>query len=108
MVMKDFENYEEMFGDMPMIVTEWGVLRDKIVNMSYAEALISSDMFLALVEGQQRGIVHQAALHTPALRLLYRPDGDDLGMTPLGAIYEKIFEVFNRARTGSKKSILLD
>jgi len=55
------EQYETYF-DKPVLCTEWGILSENAPS-NFIQALAVADMFLAFVEGSEKGVVQQAGIH---------------------------------------------
>jgi len=91
-----FEAYKNLFGDTPLLMTEWNVLSDD-TPLNFIQTLSVADMFLAI---EQEEVVKQAGIH-----MLFKSDeyhestltyniNSQMVLTANGAVYAKLFDVF--------------
>lgn len=93
------EKYDQLFPNTPLLCTEWGVLSENSPS-NFLQALATADIFLALLEENDRGIVQQMGLH-----MLYHSDrysestcyfreNGKMKRTKIGVVYEKLVNFF--------------
>ncbi|WP_430816511.1 hypothetical protein [Carboxylicivirga sp. RSCT41] len=88
--------YKELFGNKPLLMSEWNVLSDG-TPVNFIQTLSVTDMFLAI---EQEELVRQAGIH-----MLFKNDAyhestltyninTEMVLTANGVVYAKLFDVF--------------
>lgn len=111
--MKRFTDYNQMFPNKPLLLTEWGITGN--VNEPYfLQTLGIADTFLAIEKANQMNIVKQAGIHmlyknnqNDTATLLYFNNGNVM-LTSKGKLYSKLFEVFKNAEVFNAETISAD
>ncbi len=61
-ILNYFDEYEAVFGQKPLLLTEWAILSHELPP-NFIQALGTADIFMAILQGADRGLVDQASIH---------------------------------------------
>ncbi len=101
-----FKAYKSLFGNKPLLMTEWNVLSDD-TPMNFIQTLSITDLFLAI---EQEEVVKQAGIHMLFKNEHYHEStltyniGSQMVLTANGAVYSKLFDVFKNRQVYSALS----
>jgi hypothetical protein len=95
---KRLAEYKEIYGDKPLILTEWGVLGEGKLLRNHMTALGTADMFFHIIEKSENGPVKNACLHvfSDGYMGLYDCDSKDgkVYKRGYGVMYEFLTKAF--------------
>ena len=101
--MNRFNQYNTLFPNKPLLLTEWGITTETDPPY-FIQTLGLADAFLAIEKANQLGIVHQAGTHmlykndeNSEATLMFKGNGNQIRFTSKGIVYSKLFEVFKNA-----------
>lgn len=108
--MKRFTDYNQMFPNKPLLLTEWGITGN-VIEPYFIQTLGIADIFLAIEKANQLNIVKQAGIHmlyknnsNDTATLMYFNNGN-LMLTSKGKLYSKLFEVFKNSEVYNADAI---
>ncbi|MCU4174413.1 hypothetical protein [Carboxylicivirga sp. N1Y90] len=105
-----FEAYKNLFGNTPLLMTEWNVLSDD-TPLNFIQTLSITDLFLAIEEEE---VVKQAGIHMLFKNEHYHEStltyniGSQMVLTANGVVYAKLFDVFKDKQVYSALSTSAD